>query len=86
MAKPVKKKLIEVVWLDPETDGGWRDGDHDEPMDRIYAYGLLVSKTKDRVPLAAGYDPAKDSYSDLMRFPIGCVLKITTILTMEYEQ
>jgi len=86
MTKPVRKKLVEIVWVDPETDAGWHDGDHDQPMDNIYAYGLLVSQTEDRVTLATGFDPAKGNYSDLMRFPRGCILKMTTILTLEFDE
>lgn len=84
MSKVVKKKLVEVIWVDPETDGGWHEDDHDGPMPRLYTYGLLVRKTKDRLTIASGWDPARGNWSDLMRFPIGTVVKINVIKTVEY--
>jgi len=86
VSKPVRKKLVEIVWVDPETDPGWHSEDHHRPMDSIYAYGLLVSQTEERVTLATGYDPSKQNWSDLMRFPRGCILKMTTILTLEFDE
>lgn len=78
----MKAKLIEIIWVDIQTDPGW----HDEPNDKlvdIKSYGLYVKKTKNAYILASGWDSELRRWSDLMKYPVGCVKRIRVVEIVE---
>lgn len=73
----MRKRLVEVTWVDIETRPGWQD-ECKKDLRPIKTYGLLVRRGK-VLTLASGYDPESKKWADLMRFPKGCVLSVRTV-------
>lgn len=80
----MKKKLIEIHWIDAETEAGWSydDPEKDNPV-IIKTYGLLVRKTKDWVIHADTYLPDTKAWGNKGKIPAGMVVKIKTIATVD---
>lgn len=74
----MRKKLVELTWIDIETHAGWHD-EEDKPFIPMKAYGILVRKDQERYTLASGYDPENKKWSDKMHFPKGVVQHMRVI-------
>jgi hypothetical protein len=80
----VRKKIVEVSWVDPTTEAGWiEDDNHTQPLPTLKSYGILVSKSKKLVVLAGSYDPDQKKYADRFKWPTGCVKDIRVIEEVE---
>jgi hypothetical protein len=84
--KPVKKKLVEVIWLDADCAAGWQPDDPKEDQKHkgmeMKCYGLLVSggtKQSKFVTISFGYNQEAGEWLGKQRIPMGMVLKINTI-------
>jgi len=74
----VRKKLVEIVWVDIQSDAGWQDLP-DKELHPIKTFAILVRKTKTEYLLASTYDSEVKKYGDLHRFPKGVVQSCTVI-------
>lgn len=86
--KVIRKRLVEVTWVDPQTRAGWHEDDECVEFTPIKTFGLYVrkDKSKDCLTIAASYEPEDNKWTDKMDFPLGCVKKIREIEVIEYEQ
>ena len=85
MAKPIKKKLVEIHWVDAEAEAGWsRDDPRDDKPVILKTYGLLVRKTKDWVIHADTFIPDTGHWGGKGKIPVGMVKKIKVIAVVEY--
>ena len=77
-------KLVEIQWIDAEKDQeGWSEDDpHAEPL-VLRTFGLLVRKDKNYVVHASTYDPEAGRYSERAKIPVGMVISIREIETVE---
>lgn len=73
----MKKRLVEITWIDIETRAGWQD-EKQPKLKPIKTYGLL-KKRGNPVEIASGFDPSNKKWSDVMLFPRGCILNIRLI-------
>jgi len=83
----VRKKIVEVVWQDPTITAGWvADGDLDQPLHLMHSYGVLIRK-KPEVVIAGtlNSEEKKDRYADVTKFPLGCIVEINEISTIEVK-
>ena len=80
----MKKKLIEISWIDAEGHAGWSHDDPNEDTPIILkTYGLLVRKTKDWIIHADSFDPQSKTWSGKGKIPMGMVKKIKTLMTVD---
>ena len=86
MAKPIKKRLVCVHWIDADGVAGWFDPDDksDEHPVVLRTFGLYVQTTKNWVITATTYDPVNKQFSDRSRIPRGMVKKVENIRDVEY--
>lgn len=78
----MKKKLIEVTWLDAEGEAGWFEdkNQYDKETKEYKSYGLLVRKTKHWIILASTKCPhTKNGWSDCQKIPRGMVIAIREV-------
>jgi hypothetical protein len=81
----MKKKIVEIKWRDPTIDAGWVDEDHEKPLPIMRTYGILISKTKEQVVIGGTYDREQKKYADRTKFPLGCVVEIRVIETVDLK-
>jgi len=84
MAKK-KKWLVELTWVDIETNAGWQEGHEVKELPPLKSFGLLIHNGKRVVSIASTYDPHENKWADRMEFPVGCVLDIRKIERIEYD-
>ncbi len=77
----MRRRIVEVTWLDPTIDAGWHEDDPDKPLRELKTYGILVRKGK-QITIAGSYDPEHKRWADVTRFPKGCVISIRVIETV----
>jgi len=80
----MKKKLVEIHWIDAEAEAGWSEDDpaKDKPT-ILKTYGLLVRKTKDWVIHADTYIPETKVWGGKGKIPAGMVKKVKTLMTVD---
>jgi hypothetical protein len=84
----MKKKLVEVVWQDPTTFAGWVDDeDMNKPLHHMRTYGILIRRKPEVVVAGTVNSDEKKSgrYADVSKFPLGCIVSINEIATIEVK-
>lgn len=75
----MKKKLVELVWHDIQSDAGWCDLKKETILRELKSYGLLVRRGKKVITLANCYDPETGKWSDPHDYPKGCIIRMRII-------
>lgn len=78
----IRKKgdIIYVVWLDPETDGGWID-DHLPELEPVVTVGIFLKESDTTLWMSSTFHGGTEDFADRMTFPKGCILNVGTIKT-----
>lgn len=80
----LKKKLVEITWIDARaSEAGWTKDDPSNRNIELKTYGLLVRKDKKTIVHASTYDPETGLWSEKGEIPVGMVLKMRTIETVD---
>lgn len=80
----MKKKLVEIHWIDAEADSGWTSDDPRTDSPKILkTYGLLVRKTDQWVIHADTFDSQNNHWAGKGKIPRGMVKKIRVIETVD---
>jgi hypothetical protein len=71
-------RLVKVTWIDATSSDPWTDLDGvlEYPPHEISSVGYLVSRTKEKIVLAANLDHVSNDVSCCMIIPKGCIKKI----------
>lgn len=70
-------RKVEVVWIDPMTDGGWMSpevAEEAQPATCVNV-GYLLSRDRKVIRIISGY-ASNDCVSDVFAIPIACVKKV----------
>lgn len=72
-----KLRKVEVVWIDPMTEGGWllpESAEEAQPAVCVNV-GYLLNRDRKVIRLVSGY-ASNDSVSDVFAIPTACVKKV----------
>lgn len=89
MTAKKKKRLVEIVWLDADCEGGWQSDDEkkdQETVEYMHVYGVLVNggRRGDKfVTISFGYNEDAEEWLGKSRIPMGMVKSIKTIRYLE---
>lgn len=77
----MKKKLVEIEWLDADCSSGWLEDNEkeDQKIEYMKAYGLLVSRGKSFTVISFLYNKESKEWLGKARIPSSWVKKIRTI-------
>ena len=80
-----KRKLVEISWVDAESQAGWvaEHDAEDATVQVLRSYGLLVRKDKHFVVYASTHDKVAQRWSELGKIPIGMVKSIKVLALVE---
>jgi hypothetical protein len=72
-----KLRKVEVVWIDPMTEGGWMPPELAEGAEPAICanVGYLLNRDRKVIRLVSGY-ASTDNVSDVFAIPIACVKKV----------
>lgn len=72
-----KLRKVEVIWIDPMTEGGWMTLEAAEEAQPATCanIGYLLNRDRKVLRLVSGYN-STDTVSDVFAIPIACVKKV----------
>ena len=79
----MRKKLVEIVWIDADGEAGWSAYDPDAKLVTVKTYGILVNQAKDHIAHADSYCTESKMWSGLGRIPTGMVKSVRLIKWIE---
>lgn len=80
----MKKRLVEISWIDAEGESGWtKDDPKDDKPTILKTYGLLVRRTNQWVIHADTFDPVSKHWSGKGKIPAGMVKKVKILATVD---
>ena len=70
----MKHNLVEIQWIDSETNSGWESVDKIEPpTSTVLSLGFLIYEDSDFLILVADFDEAEDMCNRAIAIPKVCV-------------
>lgn len=81
MRYPLKRRVIEVEWVDSTSTPGWDTADvyRAMPMGPLVSVGYVLSQDKRAIRLMQSMSGAAGHVAGAIAIPMGCVTKIRTI-------
>lgn len=75
-----KHPIVQIVWTDAESIDSWTEGHAlDHKITEVYSVGYLINSDKEAVTLALNHDVKNDSYSCIMKIPMGMITQKKTL-------
>ena len=71
--------IVKIKWVDPETDGGWFDGDDLPELPVVTSVGIYISENERTLWVASSYHAGTQEFADRMTYPKGCLLHVEVI-------
>lgn len=71
--------IVRIKWQDPETDGGWFDGDDLPELPIVTSVGIYISENDTTLWVASSYHEGTKEFADRMTYPKGCILNVEVI-------
>ena len=71
--------IVRIKWQDPETDGGWFDGDDLPELPIVTSVGIYISENDTTLWVASSYHEGTKEFADRMTYPKGVILHIEVL-------
>jgi hypothetical protein len=76
-----RNSLVSVSWIDAESVDDWTFfGEVCDELPPVITVGLVIKQTKEIIIIACNHDTKNDSYSCIMKIPIGMVTEIKLLV------
>jgi len=74
-----KGDMVKIVWIDPETDGGWFAADELPELEPVTSVGIYIHENERTLWVASSYHAGTKEFADRMVYPKGVILNVEII-------